>query len=50
MRDLVSFLLGLGMVIDQVWLSRSANTTLILAGLALMGLPVALGIDEKKKQ
>lgn len=48
MRDLLSFALGAGIVVHEVF-SPSVDLTTMGVGLTLMGLPFALAADEKRK-
>lgn len=48
LRDLLSFLLGLAIIINEVWFAETAEAALIGVGVALAGLPVVLGADERK--
>lgn len=48
LRDVISFLLGIGIVVNEVWLSTSVEAYAIGVGVALMGLPLVFGADERR--
>lgn len=48
LRDVISFLLGIGIVINEVWLSDTVEAYAIGVGVALMGLPLVFGADERR--
>jgi hypothetical protein len=50
LRDVISFLLGIGIVINEVWLSTTVEAYAIGVGVALMGLPLVFGADERKSK
>jgi hypothetical protein len=48
-RDLLSFVAGLAVIANEVWISKTAEPTVIAVGIAMLGLPAVFGADEKKK-
>jgi hypothetical protein len=48
LRDVLSFLVGVGITVHEVFLSSSVELYALTAGVALMGLPLVFGADEKK--
>lgn len=50
LRDLLSFISGVGIIAHEVWWSNGPPQVAILTvGVALAGLPVVFGADERKK-
>jgi hypothetical protein len=49
LRDLVTFIAGLGIVLNEVFFSTSIEEVAVGVGFALMGLPVVFRTDERKK-
>jgi hypothetical protein len=48
LRDVLSFFVGVGITVHEVFLSDSVELYALTAGVALMGLPLVFGADEKK--
>lgn len=48
-RDATTFLLGLGIICNEVFVQDSVEAAAMTVGIALLGLPVVFGADEKKK-
>lgn len=49
LRDVLSFILGVGIICNEVFLQPTVEPASIAVGIALVGLPLALGADERKK-
>lgn len=50
LRDLLSFISGVGIIAHEVWWAGGHPQVAILTvGVALAGLPVVFGADEKRK-
>lgn len=49
LRDLLSFLAGMVIVGNEVFFQSEVEVALLTVGVALLGLPVVFGADEKKK-
>lgn len=49
LRDLITFLAGLGFVFNEVFISPSAEPAIIAVGVTMMGLPLVFGADERKR-
>lgn len=49
-RDVISFVLGMGIVINEVFFSPSVEAYAIGVGVTLMGLPLVLGADERRSK
>lgn len=47
-RDVISFMLGVGIVVNEVFFSASVEAYAIGVGVALMGLPLVFGADERR--
>lgn len=47
-RDLISFFFGLGVIVHEVFLSVEVEAYAVGIGLAMMGLPLVFGADERK--
>lgn len=48
LRDLISFVAGLAIVVNEVAISATVEVYALGAGLALMGLPLMLNADERR--
>ena len=48
-RDMVLFLVGLGILGQQIFLSEEVNSFIVSLGAAAVGLPVVLRTDSKTK-
>ncbi|GAA2746186.1 hypothetical protein GCM10010440_36940 [Kitasatospora cinereorecta] len=46
LRDLILFLLGMAVIVREVW-TPPADPSVIITGLSLAGLPAALSRDER---
>lgn len=49
LRDLVTFLAGLGFVGNEVFISNTAEPAIVAVGVTMMGLPLVFGADERKR-
>lgn len=49
LRDLLSFLSGVGIITHEVWFADRVEVAILTVGVALAGLPVVFGADERKK-
>lgn len=49
-RDVISFVLGVGIVVNEVFFSTSVEAYAIGVGVALMGLPLVFGADERRSK
>lgn len=49
-RDMLVFLVGLGVLSKAVWFSSPVDLELVLVAAGLMGLPVATAADERRQQ
>jgi hypothetical protein len=50
LRDLLSFLSGVAIIAHEVWFaSGHPQVAILTVGVALAGLPVVFGADEKRK-
>jgi hypothetical protein len=47
-RDLISFVAGMGIIGNEIFLSDKIEIYAIGVGVALAGLPVVFGADERK--
>lgn len=47
-RDLVSFVAGMGIIGNEIFLSDKVEVYAIGVGIALAGLPVVFGADERR--
>lgn len=47
-RDLLSFGAGVAIITHEVWWSGRVEVAILTVGVALAGLPVVFGADEKK--
>lgn len=50
LRDVISFVLGVGVVVNEVFFSPSVEAYAIGVGVALMGLPLVFGADERRSK
>lgn len=48
-RDLASFVVGVALIIHEVFVNAQADAYIVGVGVALTGLPLVLGADEKKR-
>lgn len=48
-RDIVSFGVGLAIIGNEVFIQSSADPAVIAVGMAMTGLPLVFGADERKK-
>lgn len=48
-RDLITFIIGCGIIGNEVFLSPAVEPTAIGVGVAMAGLPLVFGADERKK-
>lgn len=48
-RDLITFVIGVGIVINEVFIQPTVEPTSITIGIAMAGLPVVFGADERKR-
>lgn len=51
LRDLLSFISGVGIIAHEVWWASGGHpqVAILTVGVALAGLPVVFGADEKRK-
>lgn len=49
-RDLVTFLGGLAIIANEVFISDTAEPSIVAVGVVMIGLPVAFGADERKRK
>jgi hypothetical protein len=49
LRDLLSFVAGMVIVGNEVFFQQAVEVALLTVGVALLGLPVVFGADERKK-
>lgn len=47
-RDILSFVAGIAMIANEVFLSAQVEVAILTVGVALAGLPVVFGADEKR--
>lgn len=48
-RDILSFVAGIAMIANEVFLSKQVEVAILTVGVALAGLPVVFGADEKRR-
>lgn len=48
-RDILSFIAGLAIISNEVFLSDKVEVAILTVGVALAGLPVVFGADEKRR-
>lgn len=48
-RDVLSFVLGVGIICNEVFFQPTVETASMTVGIALVGLPLAFGADERRK-
>lgn len=49
-RDLLSFLIGAAILVNEVFISPTAEIPVLAVGASLVGLPVALNLDSLGKK
>lgn len=49
LRDLITFFAGFAFVCNEVFISEQVEPPIIALGAAMMGLPLVLGADERKR-
>lgn len=49
LRDLLTFVAGLGFVANEVFVSSTAEPAIVAVGVTMMGLPLVFGADERKR-
>lgn len=49
-RDVISFALGVAIVLNEVFRSATVEAYAIGVGVALMGLPLVFGADERRSK
>lgn len=49
LRDIICFVLGVGIIGHEVFFQPSVETAAVGVGVALCGLPLVLGADDKRK-
>lgn len=49
-RDLLTFFAGLAIIGNEVYVSATAEPSIIAVGVVMIGLPVAFGADERKRK
>jgi hypothetical protein len=50
LRDLISFIGGLAIIANEVFISASVEAYAVGVGVAMMGLPLVFGADERKSR
>ena len=48
-RDILSFVAGIAMIANEVFFSEQVEVAILTVGVALAGLPVVFGADEKRR-
>ena len=48
-RDIITFVAGLGFVCNEVFISQTAEPAIVAVGVTMMGLPLVFGADERKR-
>lgn len=48
-RDIVSFVAGLIIIGNEVFIQKTADPAVIAVGMAMTGLPLVFGADERQK-
>ena len=48
-RDIITFVAGLGFVVHEVFISDTAEPAVVAVGVTMMGLPLVFGADERKR-
>ena len=49
MRDVISFMVGMAIILNEVFRQESAEPTAVAIGVALTGLPLVFGADERRR-
>lgn len=49
-RDLLTFVAGLAIIGNEVFISPTAEPSIVAVGVVMIGLPVAFGADERKRK
>ena len=49
LRDVITFVAGLGFVGNEVFISKTAEPAIVAVGVTMMGLPLVFGADERKR-
>lgn len=49
LRDVVTFVIGLGIIINEVFLQPSVEPAAVAIGVSLTGLPLVFGADERRR-
>lgn len=49
-RDIITFLGGLAIIANEVFISDTAEASIVAVGVVMIGLPVAFGADERKRK
>lgn len=49
LRDAVTFTIGVGIIINEVFVSDSVEPAAMALGLAMTGLPLVFNADERRK-
>jgi hypothetical protein len=47
-RDFISYAVGIGVIVHEVWFVPEIEMDALMLGIALTGLPLVLGMDERK--
>lgn len=47
-RDILSFIAGVAIIANEVFLQSTVEVAVLTVGVALAGLPVVFGADEKR--
>lgn len=50
LRDVLSFIAGVVLIGHEVFFSKTIEVSVLTMGVALAGLPVVFGADEKKRK
>lgn len=50
MRDIISFVLGAVILVNEIFISKSVEPYAFGVAVALMGLPLVFGADERKSK
>lgn len=48
-RDILTFTVGVGIILNEVFLQPTVEPASIAVGVAMTGLPLVFGADERKK-
>lgn len=49
LRDILSFIAGVAIIANEVFIQSTVEIAVLTVGVALAGLPVVFGADEKRK-